>query len=706
VLASVLLVASVLLAEERSPPAAHWWEQEPLRIFHLVSSMGQIAFRPPAELAAAKAAQLYNAEHLEVMGMPKGLDDQEFFFSSKLAGKKNEDYLGKYLPEAKKRGLRVLIYFNVHWYNLPFAEKHPDWLQITEAGQPLRGVYQTGTDFCVNSPWREWVFQVLRDLCAYPIDGIFYDGPIFFPETCYCRYCRARFQKVHGRDLPSKKLRQGKPFRDLVEFQADSLREFLADSRRVIKGINPEIAFYINGGVRGANWATGRLNRALVSEQDLLGSEGGFIYGDLTRTPLWKPGVTAKLLEAQAPGKPRVIFSAAAHKPWTFSLLPAPELRLLYADTIANAASVWMGITPFEMEQPEIKALTEMNRLVARHGAYYIGTRSEATTALVWSDTSANFYSGPEKQGEAGSLEAEFSGLADALLRAQTPFDVIDDVSLESEDLTRYGVVFLPNVAAMSDRAAGRLRDYVQRGGHVFATFETSRYDETGVRRADFALADLFGASAAGPLVGPMRWDFMKPRAASPLLAGIPRELIPSPVYHLRTTPKDGEVVLSFTKPLTGPYDGLPELSDDPALVVRLFGKGEAVYFSGDLGSAIQTFHLPELLRLVENAVRRLAPPPVTVGNAPQSLEIVLRSQQQGKRLLLHLVNFTGEMTRPIQRVLPAENLRVTLLKAGSVKRASTLVRPQVLKVERDRGGGVQFALPRVDEYEVVVIER
>ena len=46
----------------------------------------------------------------------------------------------------------------------------------------------------------------------------------------------------------------------------------------------------MNGGVRGANWATGRLNRALVAEQDLLGSEGGFIGGDLTRTPLWKPG--------------------------------------------------------------------------------------------------------------------------------------------------------------------------------------------------------------------------------------------------------------------------------------------------------------------------------------------------------------------------------------------------------------------------------
>lgn len=714
-LLALVVGASARVAEE-PPVSGHWWEKQPLRILDLVNSMGEVAAGPPAKLAAAKAAQLYNAEHLEVMGLPGGLDDQAFFFSSKVAGRRNEDYLARYLPEAKKHGLRQMIYFNVHWYNRAFGEKHPDWLQIREDGKPLDGVYQTGSDFCVNSPWREWVFQVLRDLCAYPIDGIFYDGPIFFPETCYCRYCRAKFQKAYGKDLPSKKERRGRAFRDLVEFQANSLAEFLRDSRQVIKSINPEIAFYMNGGLRGANWATGRLNRVLVSEQDLLGAEGGFIYGDLTRTPVWKPGVTARLLETQAPGKPRVIFSAAAHKPWTFSLLPAPELRLLYAGTIANAASVWMGITPFEMEQPEMKALTEMNRFLARNGAYYVGTRSEAATALVWSDTTANFYAGSDadlidavrvpSRSEVGNLEAEFSGLADALLRSQIPFDVIDDVSLEGEDLPRYGAIFLPNVACLSEPAAGRLREYVRRGGHLFATFETSLYDETGIRRADFALAELFGVRWARQISGPKRWDFMKPRQASPLLEGIPRELIPSPVYHVRTQLKDGQAALYFTKPLAGPYEGIPELSEDPALVLRRLGQGEVLYFSGDLGNAIQTFHLLEHLRLVENAARRLAPSPVLIENAPASLEVVLRSQQQGRRMLLHLVNSTGEMTRPIRRVLPVENLRLSLAVKGGVKKVFTLMRPQVLSPRKDSANRLQLVLPRMEEYEVIVIER
>ncbi len=698
-----------------TPSARHWWEQEPLRILDLVTSFGQIPDIQPAELAARKAAHFYNAEHLEVMHLVKGLDDQGFFFSSKLAGKQNPDFLGPYLPEAKKRGLRVMIYFNVHWYTREFGEQHPDWLQVREDGKPLTGVYVTGMDFCVNSPWREWVFQILRDLCAYPIDGIFFDGPIFFPDTCYCRHCQQRYEQLHGTKLPSKKERKGQAARQLLEFQANSLAEFLRDSRRIIKSLNPEVALYMNGGERGGNWATARLNRLLIAEQDLLGSEGGFIGGDLTRVPIWKPGVTARLLESQAGGKPRVIFSAAAHKPWTFSLLPEAELRLLYAGTIANGASVWFGLWPFEFAQPEMKAVVEMNRFLANHAAYYQNTRSEARVALVWSDTTANHYAGSDAQqieldrvpqrSEVGNLNGEFSGLADALIRSQTPFDVIDDVTLEREELRRYAAIFLPNVACMSPRTAERLTKYVRQGGGLFATFETSLYDEVGLRRKDFALAEVLGVQAENRVVGPKRWDFMKARSPGPLLEGLGREFLPSPAYHVPVRADGAQVLLQFTRPLTGVYDGIPQLSDDPALLTHSLGKGKAIYFAGDLGNGIHSFHLPEFLNLVRNAVRSLAPPPVLVANAPESLEVVLRSQQNGRRLLLHLVNFTGEMTRPIRRVVALDNVAVSLTIPGDWKKAVTLVRPQALTPTRDQQGRLRLVLPRVEEYEVIVIE-
>src|SRR5574340_501933 len=500
---AVLCCAAWPLAGQSS-----WWQREPLRIIDLTTSIGRIDFREPAEVAARKAALGYNSEHLDLMAMGGGLDDQGFYFVSKTGGRVNRDYLRPYLEEAHKRGIRVMIYFNVHWYTMAFAAKHPDWRQIREDGTPVDKVYDTGADFCVNSGWREWCFQVLRDLAAYPIDGIFYDGPIYRPDTCYCAACRAKF----GGPLPSKKKRQGMEFKRLLDFQAASLADFLRESRVILKGINPEIAFSMNGGVRGANWATARRNRVLVPEQDLLGSEGGFISGDLTRVPLWKPGLTARLLETQAGGKPTVIFSAASHKPWTFSILPDAELRLLYADSIANAASVWFGITPFEFDQPEMETIASMNAFLKRAGEHYHNTRPESRAAVVWSDTTANVYAGAGAQlidvdrvpgTDVGNLEGEFSGTSEALLRAHVPFDVIDDTALAREPLARYRAIFLPNVACMSDAVAARLKDYVRGGGNLFATFETSLYDETGMRRPDFALADLFGVKDARKILGP-----------------------------------------------------------------------------------------------------------------------------------------------------------------------------------------------------------
>jgi hypothetical protein len=59
---------------------------------------------------------------------------------------------------------------------------------------------------------------------------------------------------------------------------------------------------------------------------------------------------------------------------------------------------------------------------------------------------------------EIGNPESEFWGLAEALLRAHVPFDVIDDWTLERDPLSRYRLILLPNVASMSDHTAARLR--------------------------------------------------------------------------------------------------------------------------------------------------------------------------------------------------------------------------------------------------------
>ena len=126
------------------------------------------------------------------------MDDKGFFFVSTAAGKINEDYLRRYLVESKKHGLRVVIFLMSIITTGPSPTSIRPGCSATKTVRCPK-VYDTGLSPCINSPYRDWVFQVLRDLAAYPIDGVFFDGPIFFPGSCYCEHCKRKWDAAARR---------------------------------------------------------------------------------------------------------------------------------------------------------------------------------------------------------------------------------------------------------------------------------------------------------------------------------------------------------------------------------------------------------------------------------------------------------------------------------------------------------------------------
>jgi hypothetical protein len=61
-------------------------------------------------------------------------------------------------------------------------------------------------------------------------------------------------------------------------------------------------------------------------------------------------------------------------------------------------------------------------------------------------------------------------------------------------DASEFAVLILPNLAALTDGQAATVRQFVERGGSLLATGESSLRNEWGEARPDFALGDLFGA--------------------------------------------------------------------------------------------------------------------------------------------------------------------------------------------------------------------
>jgi hypothetical protein len=179
-----------------------WWERPPAS--DLTTSIGRIDYRDPAELCEShKPVQRRAPRH---HGDVRRLTTNTFL-RLQGGGKQNPDYLARYVPEAKKRGIRVLIYFNVHWYATAFAEKHPDWRQILR----WRRVSASRDGTTAEHSVAEWCPDPARS-CRLSDRRHFHDT-IFRADTCYCRYCREKFRTLWQRDA-IEKARQGRAFQN------------------------------------------------------------------------------------------------------------------------------------------------------------------------------------------------------------------------------------------------------------------------------------------------------------------------------------------------------------------------------------------------------------------------------------------------------------------------------------------------------------
>ena len=122
----------------------------------------------------------------------------------------------------------------------------------------------------------------------------------------------------------------------------------------------------------------------------------------------------------------------------------------------------------------------------------------------MFSEQTERFYRGRPEHGDWHKL-----GMYHALVEARVPFDMVHDRFLDPERLAQYDLLVLPNIAALDESQCDALRAFVARGGSLIATFETSLYDEWGVPRPDFGLADLFGVSFAGRVEGPLKNSYL-----------------------------------------------------------------------------------------------------------------------------------------------------------------------------------------------------
>lgn len=688
------------------------WYEKQMRIVHasLALRPGELDAMDLSGFARDVAAQHYNAQHVEYSISWDG-DQKLFLFQTDLGAGVSRDVLGEYLPAAHARGIHVLIYMNVHWAAKRYITENPDWVQRRVDGSPLTGMYGgSGTSCCVNSPWRDWILALTDDMSRkYEIDGIFLDGPCFYVGTCYCASCQKLFRDKYGVDIRDVTDAKSPHWRDFIEFRYDSIARFVGDVRTALQARRPGAPLYMNANGLHSGHANGRNNRRLMKVQDILGAEGGFIfYGRPIDTPLWKVSGTAKYLEAQAGGKPTVIFTAAGHKPWEYPLTP-PEIRLSVAATFAGGANPWLGGYAEDLADPSMVAVADELAFFARHAEALDGSVGLGETALLWSDDTADYYGShlpeidfmvdkPQALREL-DYQSSFSGGYEALLRSGTPFVVVDDVGVNEEKaLAGIRTLLLTDVACMSDRTAATIRAFVRHGGTLVATNNISLFDENGRQRGDFALSDVLGVSYVSPR-HLSQWDLIWLDETFRREYGLEREDIPSPTYQVRVKALAGaQVAARYYEPTDSRYSPKPALSPDPAIVVNRYGQGHCLYLAGNSARLYWTYRIAEYFDILTRAARQK--PLLAVAAASSSVEVILRAARNGDRLI-HLLNYTGEMERPIKRVLPLEEVTLWLRDGRTPRAAQALRAAQTLEWQRE-GDYIKITLPRLEHHETV----
>lgn len=652
------------------------------------------------------------------------------------------DLIREYLPYAKKYGIRVLAYLNMHWYSYEFGRRHADWEQRVEDGRSYGSVhplYGSGTTFCVNSGWRNWAFELIEEAMKTGIDGVFLDGPVVFPECCYCESCRRKFSEKYGSEIPSWEDWSNPLWKKFIEFREESMVEFLRDARQAVKRVNDEGVIFLNAGAWWpGGWRVARNIEKLSEYQDFNGAEAFFHPGS-QNVPLIFWTLEAKHLTAK--GKPAVVFSHHALGSWHYVPLPRFEAEVSVAQTVSCGANPWFAVFDYALDTRLDDALTPMRNIfgfLSENEEYYTDTVSRAEAALLLSSQTSTFYlsglrelyvdpgTGVEKdlRIEEGSGQRKIDlkarkamcdeiytnsilGAATILSRSHISYDIVLDDALVNGELKKYSLLILPNSACLSDKQISSIKDFLREGGGIVCSFETGCYDEYGDHRLENPLWSILGINGCDGMMLPrVGEEYMKLADSQHKVFAIPAgALIPRPVYNLKIFSRGGAVPLCFFMNPIGAYYSAPRgVSNYAAIIYGSHGKGRTVYFSSLIEDFYARYRMPDISRIYADCIRlAIGRPQAVEVDAPETVQFEVREQKSTGRILVHLVNTTGDMQRPISSIAPLYNIKIRI--RGSRPRKVFKLSDKSVLAGQELSDCFEYTLDSLMVYDVIVFE-
>ena len=568
----------------------------------------------------------------------------------------NMDPFGYLVKGCRNMNMSVIARSDPHatWQNV--YEAHPDWIAVDIKGEKRH--HWANPELwvtCALGPYNfEFMSRVHKEIMErYQPDGIF-SNRWAGHGICYCEHCKKNFREYSGTDLPANTDSFDPVYQEYMEWSTGRLKELWLLWDGIIRKQKPTSRFIPNGFPDKV--ITGQLSDIVFTDHQ---ARSGY-------TMPWSNGRGAKELRASIGMKPLGgIFSVGLEEQyrWKDSVQTEAEIRIWVAEGVANGMRPWF--TKFSgvlYDKRWLEPVEKIYEVLYRNEKYLRNVKPIARVGLVFSEQTRNY--GAEKWQQRSGDHS--SGMYHSLIEARMPFEMVNDRMLNQEYLKPYRLLILPNIAQLSDEQCGHLRKFVENGGSLVATYETSLYDKEGKRRSDFGLADLFGASFDEGIEGPMQNSYLRLKSdpASgkfhPVLAGLEdayriintiyrvkvksRASIPSPVTLIPTYPD---------LPMEHVFPRIPD-TDERELYLNDTWNGRVAYFPGDIDRSFWQVMCADHGRLLGNTIRwALNEDPFVEVKGSGVIDVTAWRQKDS--MTVHLVNLTNPMMMkgPFRELLP-----------------------------------------------------
>lgn len=283
------------------------------------------------------------------------------------------------------------------------------------------------------------------------------------------------------------------------------------------------------------------------------------------------------------------------------------------------------------------------------HFDYYTQTKSIADVAVL--HTYATMAYSNERPYQSTFLYEQ------SLIQGKIPFDIIFDDQLKN--LSRYKVLILADQECLSDEQIALIKNFVQNGGGLVVTEHTSLYNKRHQRKKNFGL-----------------YDLIKVDAPTWISAGKPETILP--ITEKRNAIGNGRVsYIPEIKPAIAKPAGVPMSGKYFKLALNHQALIDAVKWASGNSLSLQI-------------------------EAPQTVTMELRTQENKHRLLLHLVNYNYE-----KEAVNNIHICMSVPQNKSVQQIR-LLSPDKKETEtitfQQKNGEVSFIIPQLMVYDLAVI--